>query len=443
MISRIANSSLSAGRATLVALFVLSPFASACGDSTGDGASSQGGGHETGGAPETGGGGAGGSGGIDGQGGDVSQGGGGNGNEFECPEGVADCDDDLVNGCEVDTTSDNANCGGCGLPCDGRCFGSECTPFEVIATDQYWMLTPSIAFTADSIFWASSSDENDQSSDMFGFWKSAKSPLGTPTALVSNLPKGYLVATGSQKLYAVSWDYEMQSVAFDGSGYGVEVPYAQSVAFASPDLWYTQNYNGHVYLNWKSVVSASTGTAFQLPYTPAVEQYGIANSFVIGDDGYAYFALGHATAGFNGPTYQIRSADKTGAISNVVVPSSSGRVGRMRRHQSDMFWIETSAGAASTSVILALQPATSSYATKLQGTENVTDFALDAPKIYYAFYDPDTYQRGLRSFDIATYAVKDLIVGISPSSLEIDDSNLYFYESSSARIIRIPLDALQ
>lgn len=439
----IAISSLTVRRATLVVLCMLSPLSSACGDSTGDGGSSPAGGHTTGGSDSTGGGGTPSTGGASGQGGDETQGGGGSGTAFECPDGVADCDGDLVNGCEVDTTSDAANCGGCGLSCDGRCYASECASFEVIATDQHWMLTPSIAFTSDSIFWASSSDENDQSSDQFSFWKSEKSPLGAPTALVSNLPKGYLVATGSQKLYAVSWDYQMQSVAFDGTGYGQEVPYAQSVAFASPNLWYTQNYNGHVYLNWKSVVTASNGTAYQLPYTPAVEQYSIGNSFVIGDDDYAYFVLAHMNTDLSGPTYQIRSVDKTGAFSNIVVPSISGYAGRLRRHQSDMFWVDRSAGLASASILVALQPATSSYAMQLQGTENVQDFALDAPKIYYSFYDPQTHTSGLRSYDIANYQVRNLIVGISPSSLEIDDSMLYFYEASSSRLVRIPLSDLQ
>lgn len=45
-----------------------------------------------------------------------------------CPAGTADCDGFRDNGCEIDTSSDNANCGGCGKPCgpNQMCSGGVC-----------------------------------------------------------------------------------------------------------------------------------------------------------------------------------------------------------------------------------------------------------------------------------------------------------------------------
>jgi hypothetical protein len=39
--------------------------------------------------------------------------------EGSCAAGTADCDADPTNGCETDTTSDEAHCGGCGVECTG------------------------------------------------------------------------------------------------------------------------------------------------------------------------------------------------------------------------------------------------------------------------------------------------------------------------------------
>ncbi len=57
---------------------------------------------------------------------------------FACAPGFADCDGDPTNGCEVDTTSDTAHCGGCATACDlphgtsacltGHCAVAACEP---------------------------------------------------------------------------------------------------------------------------------------------------------------------------------------------------------------------------------------------------------------------------------------------------------------------------
>lgn len=43
-----------------------------------------------------------------------------------CESGTGDCDSDPSNGCEVDVTSDNAHCGGCGVVCDSTCITGAC-----------------------------------------------------------------------------------------------------------------------------------------------------------------------------------------------------------------------------------------------------------------------------------------------------------------------------
>ena len=49
---------------------------------------------------------------------------------YYCGPGRANCDDDIDNGCEVDTMTDPMNCGGCGVQCDvdaGQpCAGGKC-----------------------------------------------------------------------------------------------------------------------------------------------------------------------------------------------------------------------------------------------------------------------------------------------------------------------------
>lgn len=58
-----------------------------------------------------------------GQGGQ-GQGGKGQGGAASCPTGAADCDKNAGNGCEVDLTSDDANCGACGKACTAGAHAS-------------------------------------------------------------------------------------------------------------------------------------------------------------------------------------------------------------------------------------------------------------------------------------------------------------------------------
>ena len=44
-----------------------------------------------------------------------------------CNAGYNDCDGVAGNGCEVDLRTDPANCGGCGVRCPGVCTGARCT----------------------------------------------------------------------------------------------------------------------------------------------------------------------------------------------------------------------------------------------------------------------------------------------------------------------------
>ena len=43
-----------------------------------------------------------------------------------CTAPYADCDQKYGNGCETDTNNDAANCGGCNQPCSGRCVSGHC-----------------------------------------------------------------------------------------------------------------------------------------------------------------------------------------------------------------------------------------------------------------------------------------------------------------------------
>lgn len=87
-------------------------------------------------------------------GGAGGSGGGGDG----CPEGYADCDGDPVNGCEIQTTNDQVNCGGCGATCiEGSCAGGDCIGITLLAAEQG---SPNfLAVDGQNLYWSTTFDE--------------------------------------------------------------------------------------------------------------------------------------------------------------------------------------------------------------------------------------------------------------------------------------------
>jgi hypothetical protein len=43
-----------------------------------------------------------------------------------CASGYGNCDGLAANGCETETNSNVQHCGGCNVPCEGKCIGGEC-----------------------------------------------------------------------------------------------------------------------------------------------------------------------------------------------------------------------------------------------------------------------------------------------------------------------------
>jgi hypothetical protein len=74
--------------------------------------------------------------GAGGENGGVSSAGSAGDTQAGCAGSSANCDLGVVNGCEVDLTSDPRHCSACKAVCAGICNDGECMPFEVAATNQ-------------------------------------------------------------------------------------------------------------------------------------------------------------------------------------------------------------------------------------------------------------------------------------------------------------------
>ena len=69
-----------------------------------------------------------------------------------CQAGFADCDGDASNGCEVDTANDPAHCGACARSCSASCAYATCD-ITVLASAQE---TPTLlALDDDAVYWSS------------------------------------------------------------------------------------------------------------------------------------------------------------------------------------------------------------------------------------------------------------------------------------------------
>lgn len=68
-----------------------------------------------------------------------------------CPLFHADCNGKMVDGCEVDTESDNLNCGSCGVACPhGQvCYGGSCTPCSNTCGPKIYACCPGTPSTVD------------------------------------------------------------------------------------------------------------------------------------------------------------------------------------------------------------------------------------------------------------------------------------------------------
>lgn len=119
--------------------------------------------------------------------------------DFECLAGWDDCDGNASNGCELNTTDDDWNCGGCGVGCfGGTCESSACelAPNSVAGIEQVSLASDVTSMTAKgatALFWTTSTNKVE---------KAAKAG-GIKATLVSNehMPKGVTVA-GSNVIWS-------------------------------------------------------------------------------------------------------------------------------------------------------------------------------------------------------------------------------------------------
>jgi hypothetical protein len=106
-----------------------------------------------------------------------------------CTSTFSDCNKSPTDGCEVDLSSDDKNCGACGHDClGGACAGSVCQPFALATGESYpWAL----AIDGSNVYWTT----------LGGAIRTVAKTGGTPTSLATGQGYPYGIAVDGANAY--------------------------------------------------------------------------------------------------------------------------------------------------------------------------------------------------------------------------------------------------
>ena len=135
-----------------------------------------------------------------------------------------------------------------------------------------------------------------------------------------------------------------------------------------------------------------------------------------------------------------QASGQTGTRSapEVVVPAQEGRAGRIRKTFGDLYWIEEPNGGGP-HVVKMWDNQEPGVVSTLTSATRIYDIVVADFVMAVSFYDEPTQSRGLRFVNLSSGQSVDLFPELSPTSLELDGGDLYFFEGASQRLLRIQL----
>jgi hypothetical protein len=361
------------------------------------------------------------------------------GPQLDCPADRADCDQDPVNGCEADTTSDPNHCGGCGMTCDGWCHSSECTPFEVLATGQYD--GRSITFFGNDAYWTSSADP-DVNADKYQLQKGPKAGGSNPATLLGN--HGYFlgrIAAGGQWLYFThGYDSVLYKMRFDGSDAAIEQSYAvaASILFADERIHWVEDYANATYLYSHDEFGGAITTHYSFRTSASEpENQTIGGVTIDAFDRLIYAVM--TDVGGAAQSYDIMRGDAPDAE---VLTTGAGSAYDLA-YGGDLYWVETQNGGIANRLLRLSSAEPSNYPWVVQEGCSIYSLAVadtsSGSVAYFSWYDPNSRERGLSVYEAERRRTTAILLGYGVRSLAIDGVYLYFFENKNARLVRLPL----
>ena len=177
---------------------------------------------------------------------------------LSCTAPMANCSGNPADGCNVDLSKDDANCGGCGVVCNTQCTGGVCPLVPADAgTPQNVGDFACLTVDANNVYWGTGLAANSGG----GVWKVPVNG-GNATLIVGQQDRPHSLASDGTNLYytnfgAVAGTGSVQRVAINGT-----VPTALAIGQASPldiaidttSVYWTNTGDGSI---WKADKNAS------------------------------------------------------------------------------------------------------------------------------------------------------------------------------------------
>lgn len=321
-----------------------------------------------------------------------------------CNAGYANCNSDVSDGCEVNTTNDSLNCGQCGKVCMGaQCVNGSCAPI-ILASNQNkpW----GIAVDAANVYFSNRTSAG----------SIVQVPIdgGPTTILASNQNDPDCVAIDTGNVYWSNVAGGSVHMVPIGGGPLTVVASGQTpagVAIANGEIFWT---------NWNS-----NGSIMKVPVpgaTPIVVATGQNLPHRIAVDGaFAYWTAYGAGA--------VRRAPVVPGAVTTIASGQSYPIG-IAIDANNVYWTNSTAGS-----IYKAPLAGGTLTSLASGQSNPIGVAIDATHVYWT----NSASSGtIRKVPIAGGAVVTLASGQSyPIYLAVDDESVYWTNNGNGTVSKI------